>query len=262
MQIQPSHKSDSVKERSAGAGQAVQGSLAGKSVLVTGGGSGLGAALCEVLTEMGANVAICDIHGDKAAAHAQTLEGKGGKLHSICFDVGDPAAAERAINEVIDQFGRLDVLINNAGTDKTLPMAELTDEDWLRVINTNLNGPFFMAKHASEHMKKMGGGHIINISSTAAKRAWPNASAYHASKWGLLGLSHAMHAELREHNIKVTGVVVGGMKTPFLLDRFPDLDVTKLQDPMDAARGIVSVLTLNSVVAEITILPMQETSWP
>ncbi|HZV62657.1 MAG TPA: SDR family oxidoreductase [Methylophilaceae bacterium] len=262
MQIQPLHKSDSVKERSGGAGQAMQGSLTGKSVLVTGGGSGLGAALCEVLTEMGANVAICDIHGDKAAAHAQTLEGKGGNLHSICFDVGDPSAAEHAINEVIDQFGRLDVLINNAGTDKTLPMAELTTEDWLRVINTNLNGPFFMAKHASEHMKKMGGGHIINISSTAAKRAWPNASAYHASKWGLLGLSHAMHAELREHNIKVTGVVVGGMKTPFLLDRFPDLDVTKLQDPLDAARGIVSVLTLNSVVAEITILPMQETSWP
>lgn len=261
MQMQPLQ--DSVKERSSGAGQASQGNLAGKTVLVTGGGSGLGAAICQVLTEAGANVAICDIHGDKAVAHAKSLEGKGGgRIHSTCFDVGDPAAAERAVKEVIEQFGRLDVLINNAGTDKTLPMEELTTDDWLRVINTNLNGPFFMAKHASEHMKKMGGGHIINISSTAAKRAWPNASAYHASKWGLLGLSHAMHAELREHNIKVTGVVVGGMKTPFLLDRFPDLDVTKLQDPIDAARGVVSVLSLESVVAEITILPMKESSWP
>ena len=71
-----------------------------------------------------------------------------------------------------------------------------------------------------------------------------------------------MHAELREHNIKVTAVVVGGMRTPFLLDRFPDLDVSKLQDPMDAARAIISVLEQSSVVAEITILPMQETSWP
>ena len=71
-----------------------------------------------------------------------------------------------------------------------------------------------------------------------------------------------MHAELREHNIKVTAVVVGGMRTPFLLDRFPDLDVSKLQDPMDAARAIISVLEQPSVVAEITILPMQETSWP
>ena len=261
MQMQPLQ--DSVKEPSSGAGQAVQGNLAGKTVLVTGGGSGLGAAICQVLTEAGANVAICDIHGDKAAAHAKSLEGKGsGRIHSTCFDVGDPAAAERAVKEVIDEFGRLDVLINNAGTDKTLSMEELTTEDWLRVINTNLNGPFFMAKHASEHMKKAGSGHIINISSTAAKRAWPNASAYHASKWGLLGLSHALHSELRSDNIKVTAVVVGGMRTPFLLDRFPDLDVSKLQDPMDAARAVASVLTQESVIAEITILPMQESSWP
>lgn len=262
MQMQTLQKSDSVKDRSAGAGKAMHGSLAGKVVLVTGGGSGLGAALCRQLAEAGADVAVCDIHGDKAASHAKSLEGNGGRIHSTCFDVGDPAAAERAISDIIDQFGRLDVLINNAGTDKTLSLTELTSDDWLRVINTNLNGPFFLAKHASEHMKKMGGGHIINISSTAAKRAWPNASAYHASKWGLLGLSHAMHAELREHNIKVTAVVVGGMRTPFLLDRFPDLDVSKLQDPMDAARAIISVLEQSSVVAEITILPMQETSWP
>ncbi len=69
-------------------------------------------------------------------------------------------------------------------------------------------------------------------------------------------------AELREHNIKVTGVVVGGMRTPFLLDRFPDIDASKLQDPLDAARGVISVLLQPSVIAEITILPMQETSWP
>ncbi|HEU4707809.1 MAG TPA: SDR family oxidoreductase [Methylophilaceae bacterium] len=251
-----------MKERSSGAGQALQGNLAGKAVLVTGGGSGLGAALCQLLAEEGADVAICDIHGDKATQHAKSLEGSSGRIHACSFDIGDPASAEKAIAEVVEKFGRIDVLINNAGTDKTLPMSELTDEDWLRVINTNLNGPFFLSKHASEHMKQAGGGHIINISSTAAKRAWPNASAYHASKWGLLGLSHAMHAELRSDNIKVTAVVVGGMRTPFLLDRFPDLDVSKLQDPLDAARAIISVLHQNSVVAEITILPMQETSWP
>lgn len=238
-------------------------SLAGKAVLVTGGGSGLGAALCRLLADAGADVVVADIHADKANAQVKALEqGSSGRIHSISLDVGDPQAAERAVAETMEQFGRIDVLINNAGTDKTLPMAELTDENWLRVINTNLNGPFFLAKHASEHMKQAGGGHIINISSTAAKRAWPNASAYHASKWGLLGLSHAMHAELREHNIKVTAVIVGGMRTPFLLDRFPDLDVSKLQDPLDAARAVISVLQQPSVIAEITILPMQETSWP
>jgi short-subunit dehydrogenase len=113
-------------------------------------------------------------------------------------------------------------------------------------------------------MKRIGGGHIVNVASTAAKRAWANASAYHASKWGLLGLSHAMHAELRQHNIKVTAVIAGGMRTPFLLDRFPDIDVTTLQDPMNVAQAIQSVLLLpnETVVAEIMVLPMKETSWP
>jgi short-subunit dehydrogenase len=108
------------------------------------------------------------------------------------------------------------------------------------------------------------GGHIVNISSTAAKRAWPNASAYHASKWGLLGLSHALHAELRPQGIKVTAVLAGGMRTPFLLDRFPDIDVSTLQDPVNVAIAVKSVLLLpeQTVIPEIMVLPMQETSWP
>lgn len=238
-------------------------SLEGRTILVTGGASGLGAAMCRLLAQSGANIVVGDLP-ERAEAFAGSLEGSGGRIQGIGFDVGDPAAAEKAIADTVAAFGRLDVLINNAGTDKTLPLGELTTDDWLRVINTNLNGPFLLAKFASEQMKKAGSGHIVNIASTAAKRAWPNASAYHASKWGLLGLSHAMHAELREHNIRVTAVVVGGMRTPFLLDRFPDIDESKLQDPMNVARAVKSVLLLpeESVVAEITVLPLHETSWP
>src|SRR5690606_745211 len=131
-------------------------SLAGKVVLVTGGASGLGAALCRVLTDAGAEVAICDIHPDKAEAHARTLTDAGGRVHSACFDVGDPAAARKGVEDIVAKFGRIDVLINNAGTDMTLPISELTTDQWLRVINTNLNGPFFLAKYAAEHMKKAG----------------------------------------------------------------------------------------------------------
>jgi NADP-dependent 3-hydroxy acid dehydrogenase YdfG len=113
-------------------------------------------------------------------------------------------------------------------------------------------------------MRQQGRGHIVNIVSTAAKRTWANASAYHASKWGLLGLSHALHAEVRPQRIKVTAIVAGGMRTPFLLDRFPDLDPAKLQDPRDVARAVRFALTQprDSVIAEITVLPVQETSWP
>jgi NAD(P)-dependent dehydrogenase (short-subunit alcohol dehydrogenase family) len=239
-------------------------SLDGKTVFVTGGASGLGAALCNVMAASGAKVVVGDLKKDRAEAMAESLRGSDVQAHSIGFDVGDPRAAEQAVNEAIEKFGQLDVLVNNAGTDITLSMAEMSTDQWLRVINTNLNGPFLLAKYASEQMKRAGSGHIVNIASTAAKRAWPNASAYHASKWGLLGLSHAMHAELRPHNIKVTAVVAGGMRTPFLLDRFPDIDIQTLQDPANVAKAVKSVLLLpaETVIPEIMVLPMRESSWP
>jgi NADP-dependent 3-hydroxy acid dehydrogenase YdfG len=104
----------------------------------------------------------------------------------------------------------------------------------------------------------------VNITSTAAKRAWANGSAYHASKWGLLGFSHALHTEARPHNVKVTAVVSGGMRTPFLLERFPDLDLGTLQDPHNVAETIRFVLTQpdETVIPEVLVLPMRETSWP
>jgi NAD(P)-dependent dehydrogenase (short-subunit alcohol dehydrogenase family) len=239
-------------------------SLRGKAVFITGGASGLGAALCQLLARSGADLIVADIKRDMATVSANILREHGVRVHALGFDVADPDSADRAIGTTLARFGRLDVLINNAGTDITLPMADMTPQQWMRVINTNLNGPFLLAKYAAQHMRAAGAGHIVNIASTAAKRAWPNASAYHASKWGLLGLSHAMHAELRPYNIKVTAVIAGGMRTPFLLERFPELDAATLQDPMSVAQAIRAVLLLppDSVVAEITVLPMQESSWP
>jgi NAD(P)-dependent dehydrogenase (short-subunit alcohol dehydrogenase family) len=238
--------------------------LAGKVVLVTGGASGLGAALCHVMAAAGANVMVGDLNQDKAFMMADKIHSDQAAAHAIACDVGDPASAQRAIDETIQRFGKLDVLINNAGTDVTLPIEELSFEDWDRVVRTNLYGPFLLSKHAAKHMRQQGGGQIINIASTAAKRAWPNASVYHASKWGLLGFSHALHSELRPHKIKVTAVIAGGMRTPFLLDRFPDIDVNTLQDPLNVAMAVKSVLMLpeQTVIPEIMVLPMQETSWP
>ncbi|MDB5770034.1 MAG: hypothetical protein V7606_2603 [Burkholderiales bacterium] len=238
--------------------------LAGKVILVTGGGSGLGAALCQVMAAASAHVMVGDLIEEKALRTVDKIHTAETAAHAIAFDVGDPASAERAIEETIRKFGKLDVLINNAGTDVTLPIDELSFEDWDRVMRTNLYGPFLLTKYAAAQMKRQGGGQIINIASTAAKRAWPNASVYHASKWGVLGFSHAMHAELRPHKIKVTAVLAGGMRTPFLLDRFPDIDVSTLQDPVNVAMAVKSVLLLpeQTVIPEIMVLPMAETSWP
>lgn len=250
--------------QNAASGAARSNALAGKSVLITGGGSGLGAALCDVLSRAGATIVVGDIKRNTAERVAGLVKENGGTAHAIGFDVGDPQSAQAAIEEAVRTCGQLDILVNNAGTDKTCSVEELSFEDWDRVMRTNLYGPFLLSKYAASHMRERRAGHIINIASTAAKRTWPNASAYHASKWGVLGLSHALHAELRPQNIKVTAVVTGGMRTPFLLDRFPDIDVSTLQDPKNVAETVLSVLMLpaETVIPEIMVLPMKESSWP
>jgi len=179
-------------------------------------------------------------------------------------DVGNETQIEESIRRVMESYGRIDILVNNAAIDKTVSIEELSVQDWDGVLTTNLRGPFVLSKCVLPIMKRQRSGHIVNIVSTAAKRAWANASAYHASKWGLLGLSHALHVEARPHQVKVTAVVSGGMRTPFLLDRFPDIDLSTLQDPRNVAETIRCILQLPSetAVPEIMVMPMKETSWP
>ncbi|HEX2267436.1 MAG TPA: SDR family oxidoreductase [Actinomycetota bacterium] len=240
------------------------GSLDGKIVLVTGGGRGLGEAICRTLAESGAVVVSADVRKDLAAAVAEDVRRAGGRAEGVTLDVRDEERAAETIGGVLDSFGRLDVLINNAGTDLTLPFEELSMEDWDRILGVNLRGPILMSKLAFRVMREQGRGHIVNVASTAAKRAWPNAAAYHTSKWGLLGFSHALHVEGRAVGIKVTAVVAGGMRTPFLLERFPDLDPGLLQDPANVAATVRFVLTqpAETVIPEVMVIPMTETSWP
>jgi NAD(P)-dependent dehydrogenase (short-subunit alcohol dehydrogenase family) len=232
--------------------------------LVTGGAQGLGEALCRTLGQDGATVAIADIRGEQAEALASKLNADGLHTVAVPMDVTDADAAQSAVRRFSEQYGKLDILINNAAIDKTVPVEELTVSEWDRIMATNLRGPFVMSKLALAMMIPRRTGHIINIVSTAAKRAWANASAYHASKWGLLGLSHALHVEARSHGVKVTAVISGGMRTPFLLDRFPDIDLATLQDPQNVAETVRYLLRLpaDTVVPEMTVIPMRETSWP
>jgi NAD(P)-dependent dehydrogenase (short-subunit alcohol dehydrogenase family) len=241
-------------------------SLRGRAALVTGAGSGLGAALAQMLSAAGARVALADLAHESAQQVARQL-GRPDDTLALRCDVGDADAVQSAVRTTAARFGAIDILINNAGTDVTVDLEGLSVRDWDRVLATNLRGPFLLSKAALPWLQQSSGGrggHIINITSTAARRAWANASAYHASKWGLLGLSQALHAELRPQGIRVTGVIVGGMRTPFLLQRFKDLDPARLQDPANVALAVRGVLEMprESVVAEITVLPMQETSWP
>jgi NAD(P)-dependent dehydrogenase (short-subunit alcohol dehydrogenase family) len=244
--------------------------LRGKVALVTGGAGGLGTEICRVLVAECAKVVVADVRREQAERVVAALLSEHspqppvGSAEPLALDVTSEQSGDAAVQAVLERHGRLDILVNNAGIDVTLPVEEIAVSEWDRILGVNLRGPFVLSRLAFPIMRQQGSGQIVNIVSTAAKRAWANASAYHASKWGLLGLSHALHVEGRAVGIGVTVVIAGGMRTPFLFDRFPDLDPDLLQDPASVANTVRFVLTQpdGTVVPEITVLPFRETSWP
>ena len=236
----------------------------GKIILVTGGAQGLGAAISRELAYDHNTILIADLQYEKAKNIVAEIREQGCHGSAYPVDLTDAGSVAGLIDDVVKSFGRLDVLVNNAGTDVTKSIMEMSVEEWDRVIAVNLRAPFLTTKFVLPVMARHGSGHIVNIISTAALRGWTEASAYHASKWGLRGFTQALFTEGRRDNVKVSAVIAGGMKTPFLLDRFPDLDQTKLQDPAQVARTIRFMLEQpgESIIPEVMVLPLQETSWP
>ena len=241
--------------------------LKGKVALVTGGGSGLGEATARAFAQAGASVAVVDINEDNAKRVSRDLLAHAESMALKC-DVSNADQVFQTVNAVVERFGRLDFVVNSAATDYVISVHDMSVEQWDRVLSVNLRGPFLFSKAAMPVMQQQRAGHIINVASTAAKRAWGNASAYHASKWGLVGFGRGLGVEGRPYGVKVTTVVPGGMKTHFF-DRFPEQgipmpDETHLQDPANVARAIVFAAQMppESVVQEIMVTPLTETSWP
>lgn len=227
--------------------------------IVTGAGSGLGAATVDVFAEAGYRLAAFDITESKRG---------GAGVAGFACDVTDAAAVERTVASVVERFGRVDVAVNCAGVDHTYWLEQLTIEEFDHVVSVNLRGPFLIAKAVWPVMKARGGGHIVNIASTAGIRTWSGASAYHASKFGLVGLGRALGIEGRSDGINVTTVFPGGMRTGFF-DRFVDQgiplpDPAGLQEPAAVARAILFAVTApkGSVVQELVVTPPNEPSWP
>jgi NAD(P)-dependent dehydrogenase (short-subunit alcohol dehydrogenase family) len=234
-----------------------------KVVLITGGGQGLGAAITNTLADAGAVVIPVDIKIDSVKKVAEEINARNGKAEAMNLDVSNAEDVKKTIDVIVEKYGRLDIVINNAGIDYTKSVADLSVEEFERVVKVNLVGPFLTSKFALAHMAKQKSGHIVNICSTAALRAWPEASAYHSSKWGLRGFSHALFTEAKKEQVKVTAVIAGGMKTPFILERFPEAE-PNLQDPQNVADTVKYVLSMEdeSVIPEVMVIPLKETSWP
>jgi NAD(P)-dependent dehydrogenase (short-subunit alcohol dehydrogenase family) len=233
--------------------------LSGQVALVTGAGSGLGAATARLLAEHGAQVVLADINkvatGEVAAAF-------GGR--PLYMNLADSGSIEGGVAEVLGTEGKIDILVNAAGLDFIRSASELTLEQWDNVVDVNLRAPWLLAKLVMPHMTKRGSGQILNVASTAAKKGWENAAAYASSKHGLLGLTQVLHAEGRRHGVRAMAVVPGGMRTNFFAALDPPPPPENLQPPETVARSILFMVSqpLDSVIHELVITPMTETSYP
>jgi 3-oxoacyl-[acyl-carrier protein] reductase len=192
--------------------------LTSKVALVTGGSRGIGLATAAALLVEGASVVITGTNGERLARARTTLAGAARgepRLEAVQADVREPADVERAIGTALDRFGGLDVLVNNAGVGVFANVADMSHEEWRRVIDTNLTGVFHFCRAAIPLMRQRGGGYIINISSLAGKNAFVGGGAYCASKSGLNAFSESLMQEVRHDGIRVSYVMPGSVATEF-----------------------------------------------
>jgi NAD(P)-dependent dehydrogenase (short-subunit alcohol dehydrogenase family) len=186
--------------------------LNGKVAIVTGATRGIGRAIAEALVNAGASVTV----SARTAKDIDALAAKMGKSAlGISADVGRYEDCNNLIARTVERFGRLDILINNAGIGGFKPVAEMEPAQWRTVIDTNLNSLFYCSHEAIPHLRKAGDGWIINIGSLAGKNAFPGGSAYNASKFGLIGFSEALMQELRYDDIRVSYIMPGSVNTEF-----------------------------------------------
>jgi 3-oxoacyl-[acyl-carrier protein] reductase len=185
--------------------------LKGKVALVTGAGRGIGKAIAQGLADCGAIVAVNDIDSKTAALTASILSGEG---KAYVGDVGDAGEVERIIDKVMDDWERLDILINNAGIEPHSSILEMTDEQWQSTINVNLNAAFYTSRAAGRIMRERGSGVIVNISSIAGHNIpLRNRSSYVASKAGLIGFTRECAREFAAYGIRVNAVCPGVIET-------------------------------------------------
>lgn len=194
----------------------MSGFLNGKNVVVTGGTRGIGRAIAHAVCEQGARVAICGRDEESASrAAAELISATKAQVIGVGADVRDREAVRKLFGQVDREFGGPDVVINNAGIGVFSSVADLSESDWHRVIETNLTGVFHCSQEALARFRQRGGGYLIQIGSLAGKNPFAGGAVYNASKFALNGFSEAMMLDHRYDNVRVSTILPGSVNTQF-----------------------------------------------
>lgn len=216
--------------------------ITGKTALITGGSKGIGYGIAESLLKEGMNVAITGRSSEAVESAAAELS-QFGKVLPIVADVRDFASQQSAVSKTLATFGSLDVMVANAGVGHFANIADLTQEEWLETIDTNLTGVFYSVKASLDALTATE-GYLITIASLAGTNFFEKASAYNASKFGLVGFTQAVMLDVRDRGIKVTTIMPGSVATHFNNHTPSDADSWKIQ-PEDIGQMTVDLLKMH-----------------
>ncbi|MDY6817701.1 MAG: SDR family oxidoreductase [Halobacteriales archaeon] len=217
-----------------------------QTALVTGGGRGIGQGICLELADRGADIVVADLDADEIAETESMVTERGQEALAVQTDVTDEANVESTVEQALDRFGSIEILVNNAGiAGPTAPVEEVGLEEWDQTLDVNLRGPYLMCREVVPAMKAAEYGRIVNISSIAGKRPLLHRTPYAASKMGLIGFTRTLAIEVGDHDINVNAVCPGPVMGP-RIDRVYEkqaeardisYEEVKAEDEAETARG-------------------------
>ncbi|HJN01916.1 MAG: SDR family NAD(P)-dependent oxidoreductase [Nitrospinota bacterium] len=214
-------------------------SLENKVVWVTGAGRGIGKAIAVAFGKEKTMLALSSRTANEIKSVSESINKNGGTACPFPCDVSSEADMKSTVKKIKKTLGDINILVNNAGVARFMPLVETSMDDWDRMININLKGAFLCTKAVLPTMIEQKEGHIVNIVSVAGIQPFPNASGYCASKYGMMGLSAVTREEAREHNVKVTAILPGAVDTPIWNNIEGDFDHSKMMLPEDIAQTVI-----------------------
>jgi NADP-dependent 3-hydroxy acid dehydrogenase YdfG len=232
-------------------------SLDGKAAFVTGASRGIGAAVSRALSEAGVFVGLASRSGDDLGLQ---------NAIGVRCNVADPAEVDSAVARTVERFGRLDILVANAGVGAYGTFLDLSPDHLEEMIDVNLKGTIYAVRAALPHLLESGEADIVTVASEAGRRGLPYEAVYCASKFGQVGFTRALDHELRERGVRCTSICPGGVATDFAMGRgrTPEMpQLAGMMRPEDVAEAVIFALTRprNHRILEVAFRPVSETSW-